>query len=969
MRSVRILLTIVFLIICACAIAHAAAVGTVTYAEGRVDILPSDSQKWIPVTSGSSIGVGDAIRTKSNSKAEVTFNDKTIVKIARNSKVDVKEYQLDDNGNRKSANIMIERGKARTIIAKMKNSAEFKLCTPNSCGTVKGSDIFTFYQSGNSGMLVAEGALAVVNPAHPETVVNVPAGSAVLVPLEDAPKGPRKYLEMEEKSHAEDTDIPETLSTRKGASVIKGTIAKFTGDVKVTAKGSDAAHAARQGEIVSEGDKITTGQNSIVEITLDNGNAIYLKQNTDITILKLVIDAKTGEFENIFGTEKGDVKARIEGLKGKSKFEIKTPTAICGARGTIMLIHVAPDGATNSFFEGGNGYTTNLISGQTMDVGAGGGASTDAGGGVTGSEPPSDDDRAGMDDGFDPDGGTGDSTEGGDGEGLGDAGLGGGATNLLSDAVDTADASAGDTIDAGDVVDVPITEADGSILEEATEDEVIYGTAMGGMSYTTLDGNGKPNEIQTNDGALYDIGISGPNVEDPNDLTDLYNSYSGGGEVSMSIQGTRTAGSHQYRILTTEDMFGASSYGEGKTGGSVYLVMGGSIDGSEIRSIVAGIYIDENGNAGTIFGSCSGADEEAFTLYGSDFYVNYQESAVTVLPSELQSHLSPGAELRGEGYLEYANGASITTRVVSGFGKGLDDGSWHSDWGIWGVRIAGSYHTGSVSTIEGTHLIEIAGLSKDKSDQRVDGAWLMATNLGWDNSSGVNTIDSTSDGVGGLHLALHEDWTEGTLSVCVVGGSLQHGKAVGNYTEIDVEGNGAWQAVACGEWVDINPAMDIASISGDGTNFLSQLQGLSSVPITEITNSFVHMTGANGPITAATMDMRMYGLSDTSNNFIWTANYEGSFNGPVSIGLVVPFSGINEAGGDVTSNLTFTQFTPDGLWSGNVAGTAALNGGSAVLSGVARGTHDIGNGGNFSGCGIGTATQNPPHTETGSVAN
>ena len=173
MRALIAVIAVLFLASCACA----AEVGKVTYAEGRVDILSPGSEKGVPATDGTLVNVGDAIRTKSNSKAEVRFYDKTVMRIAANSKVDIVDYQLDANNNRLSAEIKLERGKARTIIAKMKDAAEFKIDTPNAKGSVKGSDVVTFFQAGNSGMMVTEGTLSVFSTSHPKDVISVPAGT------------------------------------------------------------------------------------------------------------------------------------------------------------------------------------------------------------------------------------------------------------------------------------------------------------------------------------------------------------------------------------------------------------------------------------------------------------------------------------------------------------------------------------------------------------------------------------------------------------------------------------------------------------------------------------------------------------------------------------------------------------------------------------------------------------------------
>ena len=50
-------------------------VGTITYLEGRVDKLGKDGSTYVPVTAGEQVSTGDVLRTKSYSKAEITFAD------------------------------------------------------------------------------------------------------------------------------------------------------------------------------------------------------------------------------------------------------------------------------------------------------------------------------------------------------------------------------------------------------------------------------------------------------------------------------------------------------------------------------------------------------------------------------------------------------------------------------------------------------------------------------------------------------------------------------------------------------------------------------------------------------------------------------------------------------------------------------------------------------------------------------
>ncbi len=406
--------------------------GKIVSTQGRVDIFRADSRTAMLANAGDLLNVGDSIRTKSGSKAQVLFRDKSVLRLAQNSKVLVKDYRLDDKERRISAVIELSRGKARAIIAKTPSGASFVIKTPNTEGTVKGSDVTAFYQAGSSGMFVSEGKLYVINLANPKNRILVPKGSACLITMDELPKGPRPYSDAEKKLNDEDTYVPVSISRMGKVSIIKGAVAKVSGMVTITPKDSAGAHKAGINDILGEGDSIETGEDGYIEVLLDNNNAINLKPNTKLKIIKLAISPQTGEFENIFEVTLGKIKARIENLKGNSKFEVKTPQAICGARGTIMYIHVLHS-LTKSFFEGGKGYIENILSGRSQNVGAGQNASADDGGGVSDPAYTSEEERQSYGEGWDPGNGTeGYSSPDGGGPGHGFFNAGGPNNNGLT---------------------------------------------------------------------------------------------------------------------------------------------------------------------------------------------------------------------------------------------------------------------------------------------------------------------------------------------------------------------------------------------------------------------------------------------------------------------------------------------------------------------------------------------------------
>ena len=437
-------------------------VGRAVSLAGRVDIFRSqDTGTAVPLHEDEAIFAGDSIRTKSGSKAQLEFKDRSVLKIAQNSKVVIKQYSLDHKNERKAAAIELSRGKVRAVISKTKDAASFIITTPNAESTVIGSDIVASYQAGNSFIFVNSGRLSVVNTAHPERPVSVSAGSSVIVPQKDLPAQPRPFSAIEKKMNEEDTRVSASLAKTGKISVIKGAVTEISGDVKIFSARSGKPHNAKINETVGEGDAVETGVNGYTEIRLDNNNAINLKPGTKLTIIKLLFNSSSAEFENIFEVTIGNIRARIEGLKGSSKFEVKTPTATCGARGTIIYVNVFQN-YTVGFFEGGDGYMTNPISGKTQGLGVGSSATSDNTGNITMPAYVSGTDRQSYDEGWDAGGGSSDFA-GGERNDAMDILKESGVTGLsaLENFVDS-------PVPLSVFVSVPITQANPSLLPVVT---------------------------------------------------------------------------------------------------------------------------------------------------------------------------------------------------------------------------------------------------------------------------------------------------------------------------------------------------------------------------------------------------------------------------------------------------------------------------------------------------------------------
>jgi hypothetical protein len=99
-------------------------------------------------------------------------------------------------------------------------------------------------------------------------------------------------------------------------------------------------------------------------------------------------DSASGNYENTLAVTKGRLSAVVERTTKQLTFQVKTPTSVCGVRGTFVEVAVTPPAqaatagaqaqpTTQVFFEGGSGYVTSVLTGQTQEIGAGQNATVD----------------------------------------------------------------------------------------------------------------------------------------------------------------------------------------------------------------------------------------------------------------------------------------------------------------------------------------------------------------------------------------------------------------------------------------------------------------------------------------------------------------------------------------------------------------------------------------------------------------
>jgi len=368
-------------------------IGTITFIEGICDIVRNNQE---PVLAGEKepVYVNDRVRTKSYSKLEITFADKSLLRLAPESCAIIEEYNLGDQKRREHSRIQLTRGKIEAVVSKTSAPDTFLVETPNAKGSVKGSDIFVSYLGGKTGVFVQEGAMSILNPSVPEVMAKVVGGNSVLVNLKEAPGEVRPIRDTELsyfKRSVEPAFIKKWMPG-KGAAQMKGIIVSLSGTVRLYKKGAQDWREPKLNEVVSEGDKLQTEEEARVKIVLSNGNTIALQPYTEMIFDTLRYDSASGNYENTLAVTKGRLSAVVERTTKQLTFQVKTPTSVCGVRGTFVEVAVTPPApvasagvqaaaaaqpTTQVFFEGGSGYVTGILTGQTQEIGAGQNATVD----------------------------------------------------------------------------------------------------------------------------------------------------------------------------------------------------------------------------------------------------------------------------------------------------------------------------------------------------------------------------------------------------------------------------------------------------------------------------------------------------------------------------------------------------------------------------------------------------------------
>ncbi len=176
--------------------------------------------------------------------------------------------------------------------------------------------------------------------------VETPAGKRI--PVKIIAEGENTYTVEAEDSTGK--KITFTVEKDKvdpyGAAPGRGRIESIKGNVEIKRAGMPQFSKARKGMEIEPGDEIRTGSRAKAVLTLETTAVNGIAENSLFSLKQLEVNPETKLIQTKIGIPKGKLWSEVGRLKTKdSSFEVETPTAVTGVRGTVFLVEVSEETA------------------------------------------------------------------------------------------------------------------------------------------------------------------------------------------------------------------------------------------------------------------------------------------------------------------------------------------------------------------------------------------------------------------------------------------------------------------------------------------------------------------------------------------------------------------------------------------------------------------------------------------------
>lgn len=401
------------------------------------------------------------------------------------------------------------------------------------------------------------------------------------------------------------------------------------------------------------------------------------------------------------------------------------------------------------------------------------------------------------------------------------------------------------------------------------------------------------------------------------------------------IAGTYMANSGLPHLWFSQDVFSFNNTNATNTtfdGGAYRGFFGGRETGNAADAAFMGLYADPSGNTGILIGGFSGpVNGTAITMNGGLFPVVFGTTSVN--PVDFYNSITT-SEFSVNGS-SFANDA-LVINISSGTNQSMNI-TGQNDWGISQMILAGTY----TDMVNDSWSLTLGGSAGEGYELTAD-----LTGSRWS----ANTIDASGAGF----------WVDARSASPLTG--IYIGETAGTFNPADH----SWQAISTGVFMETNRFLQTASTEA-GRNKLSQLNiPAFEVGRTNLSGSLIDGdSGSFDFVSVAMNDVVFFAPSTGQKPGIWATNsvtgqYDFS-HGFINSGNIANADNVIALsnGSGISADFQFNNWNAsNNTWSASVKnGTGNLSGGSyngpVNFKGAAAGTHTGTNAGSFSGTGAG----------------
>ena len=403
------------------------------------------------------------------------------------------------------------------------------------------------------------------------------------------------------------------------------------------------------------------------------------------------------------------------------------------------------------------------------------------------------------------------------------------------------------------------------------------------------------------------------------------------------ITGTYAANSSLPHIWFDQDVFSFNNTNATNTtfdGGAYRGFFGGRETGNAAEAAFMGLYADPSGNTGILIGSFSGpVNGTTITMNGGLFPVELGTTPVN--PADFYNSIETSAfSVSGSGF---ANDA-LVIGVSSGNNQSMNI-TGQNDWGISQMLLSGTY----ADTVNDAWNLTLSGSLGEGHELTAD-----LTGSRWS----ANKIDASGAGF----------WVDARSAAPLTG--IYIGETAGTFNPADH----SWQAISTGVFMETSRFLQTASTEA-GRNKLSQLNiPAYEVGRTNLSGSLIDGDPGSFDFVSVSMNNVVFFAPSTGEKpGIWATNsVTGQYDfthGFINGGNIANAENVIALsnGSGISADFQFRNWnTGNNTWSASVNnGTGNLSGGSyngpVNFNGAAAGTHTGSNAGFFSGTGAGVA--------------